>query len=155
TPERRSCANHSKENPMQITVTQHDLETQIVDMRNAYPRLKDHELFLVWSLHAIVTEDVTKAANALTGNSRDKGADAIIIDDPAKTVFVIQGKYRKKLNGVNEGRSDVLSFAQLSRDLHGSDADFAALRKELDPRVHQKLIYVRECLKKRSYRLKL
>jgi hypothetical protein len=140
---------------MRSNATELDLHRQLTEVRNAYPRLKDHEHFLVWFLHAIVTEDVTKAADALTGNSKDKGIDALHVDDPAKVVFVIQGKYHKKINRNTEPRSDVLAFAQIARDLHGSDEDFRALRAEIDPRVHQKLGTVRQCLKSRGYQLKL
>jgi hypothetical protein len=51
-------------------VTDRDLRLQIDDMRVGYPRLKDHELFLVWFLHAMITEDLVKAAGALTGNPK-------------------------------------------------------------------------------------
>lgn len=138
-----------------LRTTERDLERQIVELRDAYPKLKDHELFVAWFVHAMVTEDVAAAAEALTGNSKDKGADAILVDHPARIAFVVQGKYHKKIDNGAEKRSDVLAFAQLARDLHGDEADFRALAKELDPRVHQKLGQVRECLKKRRYRLKL
>ena len=104
---------------MRVPVSERDLHDHISDLRNAFPRLKDHELFLVWFLQAIVTEDADTAANALTGNSRDKGADAVLADDPAKTVIVVQGKFHKRVNSGMESRPDVLSFAQLARDLHG------------------------------------
>jgi AIPR protein len=140
---------------MRSVTTERDLHRQIEEMRATYQRLKDHELFLVWFLQATVTEDGATAANALTGNSRDKGADAILIDDPARVAFVVQGKYHQKVNGGAEKRADVISFAQLARDLYGADEDFRALRKELDSRVHERLGQVRERLKKRGYRLQL
>ena len=140
---------------MQETATASDLQHQIAEMRDSYPKLKDHELFVSWFVTAMVTDNMSQAVEALTGNSKDKGADAIFVDDPANAAFIFQGKYHKTINGRAEKRSDVLAFAQLAQTLHGEDDGFRALRKELDPRVHQKLGYVRECLKKRSYRLKL
>lgn len=140
---------------MRIPVNERDVHAHVADLRHSFPRLKDHELFLVWFLQAIVTEDVNAAASALTGNSKDKGADAVLIDDPAKAVVVVQGKYHKKVSHGTESRPDLISFAQLARDLHGSEDDFKALRKEVDPRVNERLGDARECLKKRGYHLKL
>jgi hypothetical protein len=140
---------------MQNTATVVDLHRQIVRMREAYPKLKNHELFVLWFVNAMVTENIVQAADALTGNSKDKGADAILVDDRAKAAFVFQGKYHKAINGGTEKRSDVLAFAQLAQTLHGNDGEFRILRREIDPRVHQKLGEVRECLKKKDYRLKL
>jgi hypothetical protein len=93
---------------MHHQVTDRDLRLQIDDMRLGYPRLQDHELFLVWFLHAMITEDPGKAASALTGNPRDKGVDAVLIDDRARIAFVVQGKYREKVNGGAEHRTDVV-----------------------------------------------
>jgi AIPR protein len=140
---------------MQDTATVVDLHRQIAGMREAYPNLKDHELFVTWYINATVTESIALAADALTGNSKDKGADAIVVDDRAKAAFVFQGKYHKAINDGTEKRSDVLAFAHLAQALHDDDNSFRALRREIDPRVHEKLMYVRECLKKRGYRLKL
>ena len=140
---------------MRVLLTEKDLHNQLEDVRNRYPRLKDDELFLVWFLNATVTGDEKEAAAALTGHSRDKGTDAVLTDDHSKVVCVVQGKYHKKINRGSESRPDVISFAQLSCDLHGSDQDFKALLKGIDPRVHEKFRYARECLRKRNYRLKL
>jgi AIPR protein len=140
---------------MRHQVGERDLRLQIEDLRGSYPRLKDHELFLLWFLHAMVTEDVTKAAGALTGNPRDKGADAIIIDDRAKVAFVAQSKYRGKINGSTERRSDVIAFTGLAHDLFGTEDEFRALLKGTDPRVHEGLREVRDRIRRRGYSLKL
>jgi hypothetical protein len=140
---------------MHLQVTDRDLRQQIAYMHSEYPRLKDHELFLVWFVHAMITEDLAKAAAALTGNPNDKGVDAILIDDRAKIAFVVQGKYREKVNGGTEHRADVISFAGLACDLFGSDEDYNALLQYSDPRVHERLSEVRDRIKKRKYSLKL
>jgi hypothetical protein len=140
---------------MQETASARDLQRQIAEMRRSYPKLKDHELFVAWFVSAMVTDDMSQAVEALTGNSKDKGADAIFVDDPGNAAFIIQGKYHKAINGGAEKRSDIVAFAQLAPILHGGDDEFKALAKDLDPRVHQKLRYVHECLKKKGYRLKL
>ena len=81
---------------MYLKATDRDLRLQIEELRAGYPRLKDHELFLVWFLHAMITDDLAKAAGALTGNSNDKGADAVLIDDRAKIAFVVQVSIAKE-----------------------------------------------------------
>jgi hypothetical protein len=140
---------------MRHQLTDRDLRLQVEEMGTAYPRLEYHEVFLAWFLHAIVTEDVTKAVGALTGNPKDKGVDAILVDDRAKLAFVVQGKYHGKVNSVAEHRADVISFTSVAHDLFGSEQDFRGLLKDSDPRVHQRLQEVRERVTKRGYELKL
>ena len=140
---------------MRHEVTDRDLRLQLEDMRSAYPRLKFHELFLVWFLHAMITEDVTKAAGALTGNPKDKGADAILLDERAKLAFLVQGKYHGTVNSGTEHRADVMGFTGLAHDLFGSEDDLRALLKGCDPRVHQRFQEVRDRLTRRGYSLKL
>jgi hypothetical protein len=140
---------------MRHDASERDLQLQVRDIRTAYPKLKDHEAFIVWFLHAMVTDDIDKGASALTGNSRDKGADAILIDDRAKVAFIIQGKYHSKIRGSAEPRSDVMAFSHFGRDCFGSLEDWSNLLKGCDPRVHQRLGEVRERLTKRNYSLKL
>lgn len=140
---------------MRHYASERELQVQIRDIRDEYPKLKDHEAFIVWFLHAMIIDDIEKAASALTGNSRDKGADAILIDDRAKVAFIIQGKYHSKIGASLEPRSDVMSFSHFGRDVFGSPEDWSNVVKGCDPRVHQRLGEVRERLTKRGYSLKL
>jgi len=87
-------------------ITESDLKNEIVDMRERFPRLQDSELFVAWFLKAYVTEKEKEAVGALVGGARDKSLDAVYIDDPSKTVFIVQGKYRQRLNGALEHRSE-------------------------------------------------
>src|SRR5438445_857711 len=73
------------------------LEQEVKDFRERFRHLADDQLFVVWFLRAFVTESETDAADALCGASKDKNIDAILFDDAAKVVFVVQGKYRKAL----------------------------------------------------------
>ncbi len=132
-----------------------DLRVQLDDFRARYPKLLDDQLFVLWFLRAFITESEEQAAPALTGASRDKGIDAVLVDEPAKTAFVVQGKFRKKLAGKSEARVDVTSFASLAPGLWGSKEGFGVLCKDLDPLVAQKLSAARDRLKKREYRLQL
>src|ERR1035437_1826245 len=115
---------------MQI-VTEKELKNEISDMREQYPRLQDNELFVAWFLKCFVTEREEEAIHALVGGSRDKSLDALLIDDSAKVVFLVQGKYRQKANGTTEHRSDVTAFADLANAFLDDEA-FKSWIKDLD-----------------------
>lgn len=100
-----------------------ELKAQLADIGERFTALKDHELFIVWFLRAYITENEEAAVDALTGSAWDQGADAVFIDDAAKAVFIVQGKYRHRLHGGTESRSDVQSFAELGVALADSDND--------------------------------
>jgi hypothetical protein len=140
---------------MSEIVTERDLALQIEEVQLSFPKLKDHELFLVWFLRATITDDLSEAAKALTGNSHDKGADAVYIDDRAKVAFIIQSKFHAKVNGNTEPRADVMSFANLSCQLCGSEDDFKEFCAQIDPRVQERLQQVRSVFTRRGYTLKL
>src|SRR4051812_38643346 len=92
--------------------TAEDLKAAVIELGEQYPRFADDDLFVLWFLRAYVTESLDRAAEAIVGGSRDKGVDAILIDDAARAVFLVQGKYRKALEGKVESRSDIVAFAE-------------------------------------------
>ena len=49
----------------QLTLKQ--LEQEVKDFRDRFPRLADDQLFVVWFLRAFVTESETAAADSLCG----------------------------------------------------------------------------------------
>jgi hypothetical protein len=69
--------------------TVQDLKRELDQFQERYPRLAPDELFILWFLRARVTDKEQEAAAALTGVAKDKGIDAILIDDAAKMVFII------------------------------------------------------------------
>lgn len=115
--------------------------------------MSDEDLFVVWFLHAYLVDDESRAAEAITGISRDKSVDAVFVDDAAKAVFIVQGKYRQKVMGKAEGRTDVTDFARLSKSLLEDDEAFAVLCDNVDPLVEARLKQARERLRKRGYQL--
>jgi hypothetical protein len=135
-------------------LTEQNLKRELAYFREKFPSLHDDELFVVWFLRAFVTEDEETAAKSLTGVGGDKGLDAIVIDDAAKIVFVVQGKYRQKFNQKNEVRGDVLGFANLAYQLCDSEA-FASLVQDMDPLARKKATEAYDRCNKRKYRLKL
>jgi hypothetical protein len=81
--------------------------------------------------------------------------EAVYVDDSAKAVFIVQGKYLQKVMGKTESRTDVTDFARLARSLLEDDDDFETLCQDLDALVEAKLQQARERLRKRDYKLHL
>jgi hypothetical protein len=136
-------------------LTELDLKRELDDFRERFPKLADDQLFVVWFLRAFVTDDETQAVKALAGGSKDKGIDAILVDDDAKVVVLAQGKYRAKSGRKNEHRADVTSFAQLACDLTGDKETFRSLCDDLLPETEQRLTKARHRILKDHYRVQL
>jgi hypothetical protein len=137
-----------------INVSESDLKNELRDFRERYRNLQDHELFVCWFLRSTLTDSDTEAVGALVGGPKDKSFDAVLIDDRAKAVFLVQGKYRSKLNQLSEHRSDIMSFANLAHDFANEDA-FKNLLKNISPEVAGKIQEARGRVIKRGYRLHL
>jgi len=135
--------------------TETDLRRELAEFKDRYPRLGDDELFVLWFLRAFVAEDERVAVSALCGGPRDKGVDAVLIDDPARIVSIVQGKYRQKIAAKREHRGDVVGFAQLAVNLCGDSPAFASLAKDLSPDVLRKLEESRTRIRKRGYALNM
>ncbi|HYP66685.1 MAG TPA: AIPR family protein [Thiobacillaceae bacterium] len=132
-----------------------DLQRELSEYHERYPKLGDDELFVLWFLRAFVSDSDTDAEESLCGGSRDKGVDAVMIDDPARIIFIVQGKYRKLVAAKSEQRGDVAGFAQLAVDLTGDGTAFASLAKDMSPEVVRKLSEARNRIIKRAYSLQL
>ncbi len=135
-------------------VTYMDLKNEIRDMRERYPSLKDSDLFVAWFLKCFVTESEEDAVHALTGGAKDKSLDAVFIDDPAKKVFIVQGKFRQKLEKAKEHRSDLMAFADLASVFTDKDA-FAGYMENLDTAAAGKAEVAFKRMSQRGYSLQL
>src|SRR5712692_261138 len=100
--------------PRKTVVTEQSLRREVGEFQERFPKLKESKLFVLWFLRAFVTEDERVAASALCGGSGDKGLDAVHIDDHAKIVFIVQGKYRRGVRLHAENRNDVMALASLA-----------------------------------------
>lgn len=136
-------------------LSENDLRRELGGYRERYPKLGDDELFVVWFLRAFVTDSDAEAAAALCGGPRDKGVDAVLIDDPARIVFIVQGKYRRDLASKTEHRADVTGFAQLATDICGDSETFRSFTQDISPEVSGKLEEARNRIGKRGYTLHL
>ena len=133
-----------------------DLNATLVEFQERYPTLLDDDLFVLWFLRSYISESETEAADALAGGARDKNIDAILVDDAAKAVFVIQGKYRKTLGAKSETRSDILGFADVAhRVCDPSDSSFKQYTDSMDGLTADKLKVARRKVQSKGYRLRL
>lgn len=136
-------------------ISKTDLNRELLEWHDRFPRLKEDELFLAWFLRAFVVEEDDEAVNALTGGSGDKDVDAVIFDDRAKIVTITQGKYRKDIWEKAESRQDVKSFAELALDVCGDKSYFETRINGTSPRVRECLHESRKRVIDRGYKLQL
>jgi hypothetical protein len=129
-----------------------DLKDGIRELGDRYRQCGADDLFVLWFLRAYVTDRDELAAEAITGASRDKGIDALLIDDAAQSIFIVQGKYREKLGGKAEKRADVLAFGELASILHGwDDEPFQEFVSDVDEAVVERLRKARKKVQKEHY----
>lgn len=132
-----------------------DLERELDEFRERFPQLQDDDIFILWFLRAFVTEEEHEAAGALCGGSKDKGVDAVLIDEAARIVFIIQGKFHKVVAMRTEHRTDVMTFAQLGTTIVGDGGSFTDFVKDMSPEVAHRLNNARKRIKSRNYSLQL
>jgi hypothetical protein len=100
-----------------------DLENQIAELEEVKPGYTRPDLFVAWILKALVTENEDEVFKSLTNSANDKDLDAVFADHRAKTVFLVQGKYRTRGFGkTGESRPDVISFSTWAPVMHGPKA---------------------------------
>lgn len=131
------------------------LKQELCEIQDSHPVWSLDNAFVHWFLRAFLVADDELAARAVTGVSHDKGVDAILIDDETSKVFVLQGKCHLGAKAPNEKRNDVLGFAGLAAIMRGSDADYSAYRKGIDPLVAEWLNKARKRLIGKGYSLQL
>jgi hypothetical protein len=137
---------------LRSSLTIENLKLAIRELGERFLRVGDDDLFVLWFLRAYVTESEDRAAEAIVGGTRDKSVDAIFVDDAARAVFLVQGKYRKTLVGKVESRSDVVAFADLAARLHGPDDDeFRSFLSDTDSAVADRLRAVRQKVLNHKY----
>ncbi len=135
-------------------LTAEDLNIEIASLGQNYHHLRDDDLFILWFLRAYITESHDSAVTALTGGAKDKGIDAALIDDAARAVFLIQGKYREELGAKAESRTDVTSFAQLAGIISDPDKQaFEFFVEDVQPHLASLLKKARKQILERGYRV--
>jgi AIPR protein len=132
-----------------------DLGEQIRDFASKFKNLPKDDLFVVWFLRAYVTDSDDAAVKSLTGASNEGGVDAVLVDDDAEVVHLVQGKYHASLSKHNEGKPVVLAFADWADVLLGPLADFESTIHPLEAIVQTRLREARNRLEDRGYKLVL
>ena len=131
-----------------------DLRAQLADLKGRHSNLADDDLFVAWFLRAYITENEEEAVSAIVGGPGDKGLDAILIDERARAVFLVQSKYRKAVEAKSELRSDVISFAQLAAVLSDDDStSFVEFTSRLNSRTKTALSEARKKVLKSDFRV--
>lgn len=135
-----------------MTADMAELASEIADLRERFPKLKDDDLFVLWFLTAYVADDPDAVVDALGGGAGDKNVDAILIDHDADRVAIVQGKYSTV--GGSENRSDVMAFADLA-DVVLDDERFATWQKQALPAVRERMKAARQAVARKGYVLRL
>lgn len=132
-----------------------ELMDEVEQIRRTYPKLKEDSAFVLWFLRAYLANSEEQAYGALTGESKDKGVDAVLIDHGAKQAYLIQGKFRRSLGEQVEKRNDVLGFADIGLLPWQGRADLDAFYSELAPSVESKFKDLVRLVNSRKYGLQL
>ncbi len=135
------------------SVALRSLQREIEELRDRHRNLKDDEAFVAWILRCFIVDTESEALAALVGGSNDKSLGALHIDESARKVYLLQGKYRDQVN-TTESRSDVVAFADLARYFSDEEAFIDYLQK-LAPSVVDKARGARERIKNRDYKRQL
>lgn len=131
-----------------------DLHAEIDHLRTRHKLPSDDTAFVFWYCYVCFTDKEDEARSALMGGPRDINVDALYIDDPAETVFIVQAKYRTSA-GAAEGRNDLTAFHALGENLIGDPKEFSKILQNADPLVAKRLKEARERITRRSYRVSL
>jgi len=140
---------------MRPSISIGDIQDEIKQLRRINSKLKDDSAFVLWFLQAFLVDSEDIALRAITGESRDKNIDAIHIDDKARQVHVIQGKFRQSLGHHNENRNEVIGFADLGNLPWEHKEVLSAFYTKLDPLVRKKFEELVVCVKEKGYEFRL
>jgi hypothetical protein len=131
----------------------YSLSDEVHQIRKELPALKDDGAFVLWFLRAFLADSDESAKSALTGQSGDKNLDAILIDENAKQVHLVQGKFHQ--SSMAEKRNDVLAFADWATIPWDERSIREAFYAKLAPSVQRKLDLAINRVKQRGYELRL
>ena len=118
------------------------------------PELKPDQAFVLWFVQAFVVDDPINALQSVAGGANDKNIDALYVDDVVRSVYIIQGKYRRNFSK-RENRSDVLAFSQIASLLHGTSEQFRTTVENIDASMRPMLESARDAIKRKNYQLAL
>jgi len=127
---------------MEIILVEIDsLNSFIKDTCARKVNLPEEDAFVAWFIHIYLDKSESEAVKSITNGTNDQGIDAIVIDHPSQSVYIIQGKYRAADKGskvITESRSDVLAFAGIFPRIVDEDSRQRILQTA-NSRVSQRL----------------
>lgn len=130
-----------------------DLKDQVSEIMSAH-HLREDDAFVVWFLRAFVLDDEVTAKAALTDDSNERAIDAVYIDDSARVVHIVQGKFHGQIGKHTDGLSQVQQFTDWAASLYDSQPNFQAAIAGIAPIAAKKLRAARDRLIDRTgYRL--
>jgi hypothetical protein len=130
-----------------------DLKKDVLEIKDRHLHLSLDNAFVAWFLRAFVTDTEEDAVSSIKGGAKDKSTDGVYIDNTARLVFVIQGKYHQNSEPI-ASRSDVLALADLGRALVLERKEtFDLLIKKANSSVSHALTEARNAIHKKGFGL--
>ncbi|MEX2235807.1 MAG: AIPR family protein [Cyclobacteriaceae bacterium] len=130
-----------------------DLKKDVLEIKDRHPHLSLDNAFVAWFLRAFVTVTEDDAVSSIKGGAKDKSTDGVYIDNTARLVFIIQGKYHQQSEPLT-GRSDVLALADLGRAMMLEKKEtFDLLIKKANSSVSHALTEARNVIHKKGFGL--
>jgi hypothetical protein len=90
---------------------------------------------LAWFIEHVMREDPDAVEDAICDGGGDKGIDALVLDEDANELFVLQAKHRRKA-GVTQGDGDLRSFSGVAAYFANADG----VQSLLDSAPNEELI---------------
>jgi len=132
------------------------LDVELKAFADEFRTVSEDNLFVTWFLRAYLTEVDQLAIDSVTGGSGDKSVDAVLVDDRANVVYVIQAKYRRKRFNKAEPRNSVIEFSTIAQTICDQDPSaFSEFVGGMDPAAAVALKDARKRVLTRGYRLVL
>src|SRR5829696_7308480 len=100
-----------------------DLEREVLEFKQTY-NLREDDAFVMWFLRAYVVDDDNDAKTALTDDSGERAVDAVHIDDSARVVHLLQGKFHGAIGKATDKAESVAEFTSWARVLYGTNEEF-------------------------------
>lgn len=140
---------------MSAANTMEGVSDEIRQIRAEYPNLKEDSAFVLWFLRAYIADSEEVASEALTGETGDKGIDAILVDHKAAQLYVVQGKFHRSLGRHSEKRNDVLDLANKALEPWASQEEQRQFYCQLSQRTKQRFQELTRCVRQKHYAMNL
>ena len=122
-------------------------------------RFDEARCFVLWFMLAnfFASKDEKEARATITDGPRDKGADAVLIDDELRKVFVVQAKYHQPpLVSQQEPANHLDLFSNLRQKMVGAtESEMGAYLQNANPIAAEKLQSAWRAINDRGYALSM